>query len=87
LWQSKPVQKTFALYLWNKIPHDDLHPLTLASITPLAAVLILLANRSCVPMIAPPISETGWLLLSLVRCRSGGYKMFDPFFASSSFPE
>jgi hypothetical protein len=29
----------------------------------LAAVLMLVANRSCLPMIAPPLSEDGWLLV------------------------
>jgi hypothetical protein len=52
-----------------------------------------LANRSCVLMIAPPISRNGWLsfcfgLLPLsVFCHPGGQEMLPLFFANSSLSE
>jgi hypothetical protein len=39
------------------------------------ALLVLLTNRSCVSMIAPPLSQTVGLHFVLVCCRPGGREM------------
>jgi hypothetical protein len=68
----------------TKVPPADYHPPALAS---LAAALIFVANRCCVPMTAPPISESGWLSFCLRLLPPRRRQMFSLFFAKSSFPE
>jgi hypothetical protein len=77
--------KSFQLYR-NKILQASLSFSGLFRANAHGGLLILVANRSCVLMIAPPLCPTVGFHSVAFCCRAGGRQIFLRF-ANSSFPE
>jgi hypothetical protein len=83
---SPETRQKLSLFAGTKSIRRDYRSSGFAETILMATLLVVVANRSCVLMIAPPLCQTVGFHSVTFRCRAGGRQIFLRF-ANSSFFE